>query len=195
MAIGPFEQYYSHNFKPWVNYLTRLIGDREEAEDRIQDVFTYLLTRKKFCEELIEQGEFGKYVHGAIIKQTAQICRERRRRIPTINLEDINALAWLAEDQSDNGAGEQIELNDFYATAVKYLAGGRKLPDGGFDTVGELRQYILIQYARNNRTFEEIGKLVGLTHQNISVHFTRIKEILKPLIEKFIGKKLNNPEK
>ncbi len=190
-----FEQYYLKHFDEWVNYLTRLTGDREEAEDKIQDIFMYLLTRKKFCEELIGRDEFGKYVHGAIIIKTAQICRERKRRIPTINLEDVNALAWLAEDQSSDKVTVQPELDDFYAEATKQLADDRKLPMGGFDTAGELRQYILVQYARNNRTFEEIGELVGQSLQNISAHYMKIKEILGPLIENFIGKKLDNPEK
>ncbi len=185
------EQYYADNFQKWVNYLARLIGDPEEAEDRVQDIFTYLLTRKEFCEELIEQEEFGGYILGAIARQIVYMCRERSKRIPTINLEDVNALAWLAEDQSSDKVTVQPELDDFYAEATRQLADDRKLPVGGFDTVGELRQYILIQYARNNRTFEEIGELVGQSHQNISAHYMRIKEILGPLIENFIGKKLD----
>lgn len=193
--MSPFETYYVEHFEKWVAYLTKKIGDPEEARDKVQDIFMYLSTRKKFCGGLLARGELGKYVHGAIIIKTAQICRERKRRIPTINLEDVNALAWLAEDQSSDKVTVQPELDDFYAEATKQLVDDRKLPAGGFDTVGELRQYILVQYARNNRTFEEIGELVGQSLQNISAHYMKIKEILGPLIENFIGKKLDIPGK
>ena len=192
-----FEEYYADNFERWVKYLTRLIHDPEEAEDRVQNIFASFLPRKKFCEEIILRDEdgFDRYVLRAIILQTAQIRRERDKRVPTVSIDADNI--DLISSIRDNQVGmelcyETVELNDFYNEAKKLLEDSRKLTsDCGFETVGELRQYIFIQYCRNGRTLDEIGELVGLSHQNISLHYGRIITILTPLIESFTKLKVN----
>ncbi len=193
-----FEQYYTERFEHWVNYLSKLIGNREEAEDRVQDVFTYLSTRKAFCEELIEADEFGAYVHGAVVRQIAQMCREQNRRVSTVTLdmENMDFISWIADGQQGNEIAEKVELDDFYERASAELLVNTRAPlkCTAFETVGELQQYIFIQYARNNRTFDEIGGFVGLSHQNVHYHYNEAKRILIPLIEGFIHKKLNAPE-
>ena len=196
MAIETFEQYYSDNFERWVKYLTRLIHNPEEAEDRVQDIFASFLPRKKFCEEIIQRDEdgFDRYVLRAIILQTAQIRRERDKRVPTVSIDADNIdLISSIRDNRLNMEQQGIELNDLYETATKLLEDSRKLAsDCGFETVGELRQYIFIQYCRNGRTLDEIGELVKLSHQNISLHYGRIITILTPLIESFTKLKVNS---
>jgi hypothetical protein len=193
MAIT-FEEYYEKTFGQYVNYLTGKLS-REEAEDRVQNVFLSLLPRKEFCEELIEKGELEKYIQGAINRQPAQVLREQYRRVSTVSLDadNIDFLSSIRDTQHGGEVTDEVELDNFYKTAVKCLASGRKLSGGSFETVGELWQYIFIQYCRNGRTFQEAGKLVGLSHQNISAHFARIVTILTPMIEAFIGRKIEGP--
>lgn len=192
-----FEQYYTDRFGHWVDYLSKLIGNREEAEDRVQDIFMYFSRRKAFCEELIEADKFGNYVHGAIIKQIAQMCREQNRQVSTVSI-DMDNIDFLSSIR-DNQLGmelcyEKIVLDDFYTEAIKRLGDPRKLSGESFETVGELRQYIFVQYAQNDRTLDEIGDLVGLSHQNIAIHIKKIREILTPLIIDFVGKTPDNLE-
>ncbi|KKM20482.1 hypothetical protein LCGC14_1644970 [marine sediment metagenome] len=195
--VETFEQYYADKFEYWVDLLTVRIKDRAEAEDRVQDIFTGLITRKDFCEGLIEKGEMDDYIGDAIGRQRAQVYREKQRQVPTTSIDPDN-IDFLSSIR-DNRVGmrlcyDGVELNDFYETAIKCLVGGRKLPGGSFETVGELRQYIFIQYCQNGRTFKEIGELVGLSLQNIAVHYKRIVTILTPTIERFIGRGLNDGE-
>ncbi len=188
------EEYYEKTFGQYVNYLTGKIS-REEAEDRVQNVFMSLFARREFCELLIEHDEFDRYVQGAINRQPAQALREQYRRVSTVSIDpdNIDFLSSIRDTQHGGEVTNEIELNDFYEEAsVKLLENTRLLYDpSAFETVGELRQYIFVQYCRNNRTFPEIGKLVGQSHQSISLHFGRIVTILTPMIEAFIGKKLN----
>ncbi len=187
------DKYYSDNCTRLVLQLAKKIGNLEEAEDRVQNVFMSLFARKEFCEDLIAKKEFDKYVQGAINRQPAQVLREQYRQVPTVSIDsdNIDFLSSIRHNDNDWGLCER-ELKDFYEAAVECLAGGRKLPSGSFNTVGELRQYIFIQYCQNGRTFQEIGELVGLSLQNISLHFARIVTILTPMIEAFIGRKLNS---
>lgn len=196
MAIS-FGQYYNDNCTQLVLQLAKKIGSLEEAEDRVQNVFMSLLPRKEFYEELIEKGELEKYIQGAINKQPAQMYREQHRQVPTISLEERpNFLSWFTKDRQDNSVMDEVELNSFFDYATKCLANPRKLTsDCGFDTVGELRQYIFIQYCRNGRTFEEIGGLVGCSLQNIFLHYGRIITILTPMLEKYLGVKLVDMKK
>ncbi len=203
MAIT-FEQYYAENFEKWVGLLTARIKDHDEAEDRVQDIFTRLIPRKEFCKDLIEKGEMDKYIQGTLGRQRAQIYREQRRQVPTVSIGEHNidflssikrqspsvALGGFCPMSANSKISGGIELNDFYDGAVKLLEDTRKITsDCGFETVGELRQYIFVQYARNGQTLQEIGEVVGLSHQNISVHYKRIVTILMPTIEAFIEKK------
>lgn len=192
-----FEQYYTDQFNHWVDYLSKLIGNREEAEDRVQDVFVYLSTRKAFCEELIEADEFGSYVHGAMIRQITYMCREQEKRVPTVTLdmENMDFISWIADNQQGNEIAEKVELDEFYERASAELLANTRAPlkCTAFGTVGELQQYIFIQYTRNNRTFEEIGEFVEMSHQLVYYHYREAKNILIPLIEGFINKKLSFP--
>ncbi len=189
-----FEEYYTERFDHWVSYLSKLIGNREEAEDRVQDVFTYLSTRKAFCEELIEADEFGDYVHGAMIRQITYVCRQQNRRVPTvsIDMENIDFLSWIADNQRGNEIAEKTELDDFYERASAELLLNTRAPlkCTAFETIGELQQYIFVQYSRNNRTFAEIGEFVSLSRQNVQYYYKEAKNILIPLIEGFIGEKI-----
>ncbi len=197
MIIETFEQYYIRRFSYWVDLLTVRIKDRAEAEDRVQDIFTQLIPRKDFCEALIEKGEMDDYIGNAIGRQRAQVYREQQKQIPTTSIDpdNIDFLSSIRDNRVGMGlCYDEVELNDFYEAAVKCLAAGRKLPGGSFETVGELRQYIFIQYCRNGRTFKEIGKLVGLSLQNIAVHYERIVTILTPMISAFINRPLNGEE-
>ncbi len=183
------EEYYEKTFGRYVDYLTGKIS-REEAEDRVQNVFMSLFARKEFCEDLIAKGEFDKYVQGAINRQPAQALREQYRRVSTVSLDadNIDFLSSIRANHPDYEM-EETELNDFYKAAIKLLENSRKLTsDCGFNTVGELRQYIFVQYCRNGRTLQEVGKLVGLSHQNISIHYKRIVTIIQPLVDAFVKK-------
>ena len=192
------EQYYDDNYIKWVNLLTAMIHDREEAEDRVQDIFISLLSRKEFCEGLIARGEMDKYLWCAVTRQRTQVFREQYKRVPTVSIDadNVDFLSSIQESNQDITATEKVELEDFYKEAVELLDNSRRLiSECGFETVGEVRQYIFIQYVQNGRTFQEIGKLIGMTHQNISVHYKKIVVILTPMIEEFIGRKLNTPRK
>ena len=190
------EQYYADNFEEYVNYLIGKLS-KEEAEDRVQNVFLSLFARKEFYNDLIEKGELGKYIQGAINRQPAQAFREKYRQVPTVSIDpdNIDFLSSIRDTQHGGEVTDEVELNDFYEAALKCLAKGRKLPGGSFETAGELRQYIFVQYCRNSRTLQEIGELVGLSHQNISVHYKRIVTILTPMISAFTEIKLDGGEK
>lgn len=190
------DEYYANTFKKYVDYLTGKIS-REEAEDRVQNIFLSLFTRKEFCEDLIEKNEFDKYVQGTINRQPAQALREQYRQVPTVSLDgdNIDFLSFLVNNQK-NTESEEIELKDFYEAAIKLLKNPRKpTSDCGFETVGELRQYILIQYARNGRTLQEIADRVGSSFQNVSIHYGKIVIIIRPLVNKFVVGELDTPEK
>ncbi len=181
------EKHYADNFEKYVGYLTGKIS-REEAEDRVQNVFLSLFARKEFCELLIQQDEFDKYVQGAINRQPAQALREKYRQVPTISIEpdNIDFLSSIRDTQHGGEVTNEVELNDFYGRATKLLENPREpISDCGFETVGELRQYIFTQYCRNGRTFEEIGELVGQSFANVSKHYARIMTILTPTAERF----------
>ncbi len=192
-----FEQYYAANYIKWVDLLASMIHDREEAEDRIQNIFLLLIPRKEFCGGLIARNEMDKYLWCAITRQRAQVFREKYKQPHTISIDpdNIDFLSSLGGSTSDTTVSEEAELEDFYKKAIGLLENPRKLPsECGFETVGEVQQYILIQYARNGRTFQEIGDLIGMTYQNVAVHYSKIVVILTPIIEEFIGRKLDGPK-
>ncbi len=184
--IETFEQYYIKNFKMWVDSLSKKIGNREEAEDRVQDIFMSLSTRKEFCKGILKESNFHKYIKGAIMRQRANFFEARGKHVPTIRYGDVDFSVEIAESQQDNGTTEEIELNDFYETAVKLLADPRKSRLEKFNTVGEFRQYVFVQHIRNGRTFEEIKDLIGVTSRNFWCS-RRIATILMPLCEKYFN--------
>lgn len=193
-----FSQYYADNFKRWVDLLTASIHDREEAEDRIQNIFVSLLPREEFCKNLIAEGKINAYIWSSVTRQRAQVFRERYKRVPAVSIDadNIDFLSSIQGRNQDITVIEKVGLEDFYKKAIELLENSRKpVSECGFETVGEIRQYIFVQYARNGRTFEKIGELIGMTHQNVAAHYKKIKVILIPMIEEFIGWELNKSRK
>ncbi len=189
-----FERYYNDNYDKWVNLLTNMIHDREEAEDRIQNIFVGLIPRTEFCEGLITRGEMDKYLWCVVTRQRAQVFREKYKHPPTVSIDtdNIDFLSSISGGGRDMAVGTEVELEDFYKKAIGLLVNPRKLTsECGIDNVGDVRQYILVQYARNGRTFQEIGQLLSTTGQNVAAHYSKIVVILTPMIEEFIGRKLN----
>ncbi|KKN05756.1 hypothetical protein LCGC14_1084090 [marine sediment metagenome] len=188
-----FEQYYADNFQRWVDLLTKYIHDREEAEDRVQNIFVSLLPREKLCRDLIAEGKINAYVWGSVIRQRANVFRGQYKRVHTVSIDadNVDFLSSIQGNNQDITVTEKAELEDFYKKAIELLRNPRKpLLKCGFGTVGEVRQYIFIQYARNGRTFQEIGELIGTTYQNVAVHYKKIIVILTPMIEEFIEGKI-----
>lgn len=191
-------EYYTNNFKKWVDLLAVMIHDREEAEDRVQDVFVKLLEREEKFLDLIKQGEIDKYLYCVMANQRAQVFRKQYKQPPMVSIdtENIDFLSSLREGAQDMTTTEGLELEDFYETAVALLQNSRRpIGNCGFGTIGEVWQYIFVQYARNGRTLTEIGDLLTMTHQNVSQHYSTIKAILLPAVEEFIGRKLDSSKK
>ena len=188
-----FEGYYASTFQQWVDRLDNRIHNQDEAEDRIQSLFLELFRRKEFCEDLIEKREMDAYMYGCLSKLRAQVFREGARQIPTVSLDadNMDLLSLLASSHRGSEAEEKAELDSFYKAAMKLLENLRKpQSDCGFDSIGELRRYILIRYAQSGLTFQEIADLTGMTYQNVSEHYRKITLLILPAIEDFMGKKL-----
>ncbi len=114
------EQYYSDNFTKWVNLLTTMIHDREEAEDHVQDIFVRLFSRKEFCEGLIARGEMDKYLWCAVTRQRTQVFREQYKRVPTVSIDadNVDFLSSIQESNQDITATEKVELEDFFSQSM-----------------------------------------------------------------------------
>ena len=73
-----FDTYYNKTFKKWVNFLTRILGDYNEAENAVQDVFLAMLKRPddKLAMVLADEGR-DRYFMRAMLNRAYKLCRDK----------------------------------------------------------------------------------------------------------------------
>ena len=66
------EEYYKKNYRGLVNRLAGMIGNRNEAEDRVQNIFLRILERAYVSRHVLNDPEPDKYFNRAVTLQAIE---------------------------------------------------------------------------------------------------------------------------
>jgi RNA polymerase sigma-70 factor (ECF subfamily) len=155
-AFGPLVQRYQQRA---VAVASHLLGDCDEAEDLAQEAFVEAYLH---LARLREPAKFKSWLLGILHHQCLKHLRRRRRQPLVISLDDPRVAATLATPGPAEAMGRDL------------LALLERLPEN-------YREVLVAKYLEE-RTYEEIAALLGLTVNNVYVRVSRAKEKLWQLM-------------
>ena len=165
--------------KPLYNFVFRFVGDRETAEDVVQETFLRCL-RHSHQFPAIEQVSTWLYTIAGNLAKTELRRRKRWHWIPIGPSEEEERSAFYEPVDGGQLPGEQTDTHQVKDTVVEAI---HQLPD-------EFREAVLLRDL-NGLSYEEIAKIincpVGTVKSRVNRGRLRLQKTLRNLAEEVIG--------
>ncbi len=164
---------------PLYNFVYRFVGDKETAEDIVQETFLRCL-RHSHQYPAIEQVSTWLYTIAGNLAKTELRRRKRWNWIPISPSDDEQTIAFYEPAAKDPLPGEQTDGNRVKSLVVNAIEG---LP-------AEFRAAVLLRDLKG-LSYEEIAKIlncpVGTVKSRVSRGRLRLQKTLRGLAEEVIG--------
>ena len=175
-SLAPLVDRYRN---PLYNFVFRFVGDRETAEDIVQE--TFLRCLKHSHQYLhIEQVSTWLYTIAGNLAKTELRRRKRWHWIPIGPSEDDTPSVFFEPVASGRVPGEQTDTEQVHGAVVEAID---KLPE-------EFREAVLLRDL-NGLSYEEIAKVincpVGTVKSRVNRGRIRLQKTLHALAEEIIG--------
>jgi RNA polymerase sigma-70 factor (ECF subfamily) len=164
---------------PLYNFVYRFVGDRETAEDIVQETFLRCL-RHSHQYPAIEQVSTWLYTIAGNLAKTELRRRKRWHWIPIGPSEDEERTSFYEPVDKERLPGEQTDSRQVKETVVEAI---HRLPE-------EFREAVLLRDL-NGFSYEEIAKIincpVGTVKSRVNRGRLRLQKSLRNLAEEVIG--------
>ena len=164
---------------PLYNFVYRFVGDRETAEDVVQETFLRCL-RHSHQYPAIEQVSTWLYTIAGNLAKTELRRRKRWHWIPIGPSEDEERTSFYEPVDKERLPGEQTDSRQVKETVVEAI---HRLPE-------EFREAVLLRDL-NGFSYEEIAKIincpVGTVKSRVNRGRLRLQKSLRNLDEEVIG--------
>ena len=164
---------------PLYNFVYRFVGDRETAEDVVQETFLRCL-RHSHQYPAIEQVSTWLYTIAGNLAKTELRRRKRWHWIPIGPSEDEERTSFYEPVDKERPPGEQTDSRQVKETVVEAI---HRLPE-------EFREAVLLRDL-NGFSYEEIAKIincpVGTVKSRVNRGRLRLQKSLRNLAEEVIG--------
>mgnify|MGYP001281933204 CR=1 FL=1 len=164
---------------PLYNFVYRFVGDRETAEDIVQETFLRCL-RHSHQYPAIEQVSTWLYTIAGNLAKTELRRRKRWHWVPIGPSDDEQRTSFYEPVDKDRLPGEQTDANRVQDTVVKAI---HNLPE-------EFCEAVLLRDL-NGFSYDEISKIincpVGTVKSRVNRGRLRLQKTLRSLAEEVIG--------
>ncbi len=168
---------------PLYNFVFRFVGDRETAEDIVQETFLRCL-KHSHQYSAIEQVSTWLYTIAGNLAKTELRRRKRWHWIPIGPSADEERTAFYEPTTKEPLPGEMTDSNSVHHTVVEAID---KLPE-------EFREAVLLRDL-NGLSYEEISKItncpIGTVKSRVNRGRIRLQKTLRNLAEEVIGSLTN----
>lgn len=164
---------------PLFNFVYRFVGDRETAEDLVQETFLRCM-RHRHQYAAIEQVSTWLYTIAGNLAKTELRRRKRWHWIPIGPNEEDEHCSFYEPVDKEQLPGEQTDTRTIHRSVVDAI---HQLPE-------EFREAVLLRDL-NGLSYEEISKIidcpVGTVKSRVNRGRIRLQKDLRPLAEEVIG--------
>lgn len=155
---------YKLYYKTMFNTCLRIVNDRPEAEDIMQESFLSAFTKMRTYQGNVS---FGAWLKRIVINNAIDFIKKKK-----IELTDIEKVKYLPEEQENL----EILLEENKHTIKTIKNAMEKLSDG--------YRVIMSLYLFEGYDHDEIGEILEIKSSTSRSQFTRAKQKLKEIIEK-----------
>lgn len=152
---------YSSKF---YGYSYKILGDKEEARDVVQDLYIKLWSKRNDLKQINSIEAFAT----TIIRN---LCIDRLKKIKTSSLHAENYVKTNSNEvQYQDNEGDDVELRvDLVRKAINQLP--------------EIQQKVFIMRDFEEKEFDNISIELGLTPENVRVILSRARKRVRELLE------------
>jgi RNA polymerase sigma factor (sigma-70 family) len=152
---------YEQYSKAMYNLAYRILNNREDAEDALQEAFTDCF---RYIDTFRFESTFGAWLKKIVVNKCINHVKKRK-----IDLELCETLPAMADEQVEEPAYDTGEI----------IKGIEKLPDG--------YRIILTLYLLEGYDHTEISQIMGISESTSKSQYSRAKEKLKNILLKKQG--------
>jgi RNA polymerase sigma-70 factor (ECF subfamily) len=153
--LNTFEEIYAENYKTMFRVATRMIGDKEDVSDIIQEIFIDFFNKTN-------NGNLIQYPKSWLYRATINKCLDNKR-----NRKRFQNLDSVSEHKSEPGTIEDQEMKDAITLAVSKL---------------KPQERILTTVYSDGLSYKEIAEITGIKYSSIGKTLSRtLKKIEKEL--------------
>ena len=168
-----FERYRN----PLFNFIFRMLGDRESAEDLLQDVFIKVFEGRDFYEP---RAEFSTWIYTVTRNHTLNLIRSKKyeESRKTVSYEE-NPERYSSGKNPDrtNGNNSKDEKRQQAETLEKAIS---ELPE-------EYREIFLLR-AVEGLSHDEIGSVLDMNTATVRTKYHRARQMLKSKVTSLLEK-------
>ncbi|MBX4209440.1 RNA polymerase sigma factor [Candidatus Parcubacteria bacterium] len=161
--IFAFEEIISAFEKPLWNYLVRLVGSRDDAEDLIQDTFVKVY---KHIKTIDSTKNIKSWIY-TIATNTAYDFLRKKKREATVELDDEY------ETKPDNASYYSVSIEDNIE---------KKDVAAAIDRLDLLYRGPIILYYKDGFSYEEIADMLSIPINTLKTRLSRAKKQLAALL-------------
>jgi len=161
--IFAFEEIVSTFEKPLWNYLVRLVGSKDDAEDLIQDTFVKVY---KHLKSIDSSKNIKSWIY-TIATNTAYDFLRKKKRESTVELDEEY------ETKPDNASYYSVSIEDSIE---------RKDVTAAIERLDLLYRGPIILYYKDGFSYEEIAEMLSIPINTLKTRLSRAKKQLASLL-------------
>lgn len=168
----PYEVFYSENYQRVLHYVRSKIGNDEDAEDLVSEIFLYCY--KHYEDYDPEKSSITTWLYLILNSRVKNYYRDH------VAFADYEAVADTMQDLSID-MDEGVYLEQLHSALMKAIG---TLPD-------RQQKIVMMRYFQNYSS-EEIAKRLGITSGNVRVQLSRALDKLSSLNDGYWKEFKNN---
>ncbi len=172
--LDGFKTLYSLYVKRIFNFVYRLTGKREDAEDVTQDVFLIVYNR---IQELKEADRFESWIYRIARNEVYQRLRKRRGSELSINDDETGMENQLISENLESDPLESVLQSELGSEIQKVLT---SLPF-------KIKEVFILAVIEQ-KSYEEITRIVGRSLLSVKTDIHRARVIARDKLKKYLGK-------
>jgi len=171
--VGVFDVLYERYKRPLLNFIFRIVGQQEVAEEIFQEVFTQVFRRRKSYQP---RAKFTTWLYKIAYNLSLKELRRRRR--------------WgdkevFSEEDEDGKRKEMEQIRDEGKNPEEIFTRAREveLVKSALQKLPEIHRKIVILREYQNLSYSEIAELLGIAEGTVKSRLFRARLTLKELLK------------
>lgn len=171
--VGVFDVLYERYKRPLLNFIFRIVGQQEVAEEIFQEVFTQVFRRRKSYQP---RAKFTTWLYKIAYNLSLKELRRRRR--------------WgdkevFSEEDEDGKRKEMEQIRDEGKNPEEIFTRAREveLVKSALQKLPEIHRKIVILREYQNLSYSEIAELLGIAEGTVKSRLFRARLALKELLK------------
>lgn len=173
---GAFDTLFSRYSQRLLNFINRLIGDRDRAEDLVQEAFIRV---HRHLPRFDQSRHFSTWIYTIASNLAKNELRNRSRNpvVPTAGLADVDGESWPPVEFEDSRSRPDVMYRRRYLVEVVQQ---------GVDRLSDRHREVFVMRELEGRSYEEIAGITGTQLGTVKSRLNRARRSFAAVVEPYL---------